>query len=283
MTTLDISRLVRVAAIGLYCCLASCSQQPSAKAPAPPAASASQKEAQELIFSAAASTKDVIEALASQFANQSPAKIQINPGSSSALAAQIVEGAPLDLFLSANELWANNVSEAGLSLSSHKLLTNRLVLVVPRGNLAGVAAPPDLLSDKVRHLALAGEKVPAGQYADQALTKLDLLEKLTASEKIVRGQDVRNTLSFVERGEAEAGIVYATDVRGAPEVEVVHEFDPSLHEEIVYVLVVLRHGEGNPAVKSFAEFLQSPAADRVYEKFGFQRWRETPADRESAP
>ena len=118
-----------------------------------------------------------------------------------------------------------------------RLLTNQLVIVVPSGNPGDVREPKDLLSDKVKKIALAGEKVPAGMYAEQALTKLDLLPQLTAAQKIVRGQDVRNTLSFVERGEAEAGIVYSTDVRIASGVTTAHEFDASLHDEIVYVLV----------------------------------------------
>ena len=133
--------------------------------------------------------------------------------------------------------------------------------------------PKDLLSDKVEKIALAGEKVPAGMYAEQALTKLDLLPQLTAAQKIVRGQDVRNTLSFVERGEAEAGIVYSTDVRIASGVTTAHEFDASLHDEIVYVLVLLKHESELPAAREFFEFLQSPLADDAYGRFGFARLR----------
>ena len=78
-----------------------------------------------------------------------------------------------------------------------RLLTNKLVIVVPAGNPAEVHKPEDLLSDKVQKIALAGEKVPAGMYADQSLEKLGLLKQLTDAGKIVRGQDVRNTLSYV--------------------------------------------------------------------------------------
>jgi len=256
----------------LACCLiASCGGDAKA-----PKAAAAKGEVQKtpstvVLVSAAASTKELMEALAAEFSQKSKATIKVNPGPSSGLANQIIEGAPADLFLSANREWATKVAEAGLAESSKELLTNKLVLIVPKGNPAGIREPNDLLSEKVKKIALAGEKVPAGKYADQALTKLDLLEKLTAGGKIARAQDVRGALSFVERGEAEAGIVYSTDVSIAPNVEVAHEFDPALHDEIVYVLVMLKHGEKNIDAMSFFEYLQSDGADAVYVKAGFSR------------
>jgi molybdate transport system substrate-binding protein len=108
-------------------------------------------------------------------------------------------------------------------------------------------------------------------YADQALTKLELLEPLVTAGKIVRGQDVRSALSFVERGEAEAGIVYSTDLTAAQGVKTVHEFDPSLHDEIAYVLVLLKRDDASPRAKELFEFLQSAEADAVYAQFGFER------------
>ena len=89
--------------------------------------------------------------------------------------------------------------------------------------------------------------------------------------KIARGQDVRMALTYVEKGEAEAAIVYATDVPAAKNVIQVYEFDPALHDEIVYVLVLLKKGESNPAAKELFEFLQSPEADATYRIFGFER------------
>jgi molybdate transport system substrate-binding protein len=224
-----------------------------------------------LVVSAAASTKEVMEALAAKFRTETGTEVKLNLGPSSGLAVQIEAGAPTDLFLSANQQWADDVSKAGLAESSVRLLTNQLVLVVPKDNPARVKQPQDLLLPAVKKIALAGEKVPAGMYAAQALTKLDLLQKLTDAEKIVRGEDVRSALSYVERGEAEAGIVYSTDVTAAPGVTQVYEFDPKLHDEIVYVLVLLKHGSENPAANSFFQFLQSDKANDVYAKFGFTR------------
>jgi molybdate transport system substrate-binding protein len=143
------------------------------------------------------------------------------------------------------------------------------VLVVPKGNPAMVQKPEDLLESRVKKIALAGENVPAGKYADQALKKLKLFDELAAAGKFARGQDVRNALQFVETGEAEAGIVYSTDANGSS-VQVVYEFDPSLHDKIVYVLLLLKHGDQNPNAKAFFDYAQSAAARDVFSAAGFQ-------------
>lgn len=243
----------------------------SASAPAAPPTETKTAQTGEVTISAAASTKEVIELLAGKFTEQTGVKVLVNLGPSSGLATQILAGAPVDLFLSANQEWADKIDERKQAESQHRLLTNRLVLIVPKGNPAKVREPKDLRSTAVKKIALAGEKVPAGKYADQALTKLGLLEELVATGKIARGQDVRSALSYVERGEAEAGIVYSTDVSVAPEVELVHELNPALHDEIVYVLVLLKRGQDNPATKKLYEFLQSKEATEAYAKFGFSR------------
>jgi molybdate transport system substrate-binding protein len=224
-----------------------------------------------LIYSVAASAKEVMETLAEEFQSQTKVEVKVNLGPSSGLASQILAGAPADLFLSASREWAAEVERAGHAAATVGLLTNRLVLVTPAHNRVGVKGPDDLLASSVQQVALAGENVPAGVYATQALSKLGLFERLVQVKKIVRAQDVRGALHFVERGEVEAGIVYATDAAAAPGVTVVYEFPPDLHEEIVYALVLLKHGSENTAARRFFEFLQSSPADETYKRFGFAR------------
>jgi molybdate transport system substrate-binding protein len=252
----------------------------SCSKPAPPAAQKDQRATsaaqpatgiEPLIFSAAASTKEVMETLSEKFKAERGTEVKINLGPSSGLATQILKGAPADLFLSANQEWADAIKSASLADSTCRLLTNKLVMIVTKGNPRAVHEPKDLLSAKVKKVSLAGEKVPAGKYAEQALSKLGLLQPLVDDAKLVRGQDVRSALTYVERGEAEAGIVYATDVSVAPQVESVFTFDPAQHDEIVYVLVLLKRGAQNPAARQFYEFLQSSTADQTYVKFGFSR------------
>lgn len=256
-------------AIGLSACSGPAPQAVAEKSN--DAAASGHVSSEPITISAAASTKEVIESLADLFRTKMGGEVKVNLGPSSGLASQILAGAPADLFLSANQEWADEIQKAGEAATAARLLTNRLVIVVPTGNPGGVKKPDDLLSDKVKKIALAGEKVPAGMYADQSLEKLGLLKKLTDAGKIVRGQDVRSALSYVERGEAEAGIVYSTDVGSAEGVEQEYAFDSKLHDEIVYVLVLLKHGSENPVAQKFYEFLQSPAADAVYAKSGFSR------------
>jgi molybdate transport system substrate-binding protein len=224
-----------------------------------------------LIFSAAASTKDAIESLTNDFTGFAHVKVHVNAGPSNALADQILSGAPADLFLSANQQWADEVAKGGQTAEAVRLLTNRLVIVVPEANPAQVRKPSDLLSDRVTKIALAAEHVPAGMYADQALANLGLMKELVERGKIARGHDVRSALSYVERGEAEAGIVYSSDVGMATGFKSAHEFVPTLHDEIVYVLVLTKLGGTKQAARQLFEFLQSPAADATYAEFGFRR------------
>ncbi|MFO0819208.1 MAG: molybdate ABC transporter substrate-binding protein [Pirellulales bacterium] len=240
----------------------------SASAPSVPSVVVSDRV---LTISVATSTKDVVEQLVAEFSRDTGVRVAVNAGSSSSLAAQIEAGAPVDIFLSASRNWAESVVKKRATSESRSLLSNRLVLVVPAGNPGKVQQPSDLASERVTRLALAGEKVPAGVYAGQALTRLGLLETLEKNGKIARGLDVRATLGFVERGEAEAGIVYATDVRGVATVETVHTFDSALHEPIDYVLVLLKDdaGEDPTDSKRLFDFLVSPRAQAEYHRYGY--------------
>ena len=279
-------RLMLVFAALVACAVASCARQPSGAAGSASTSKVnsgqiSGAEEEPITISTAASTKELVERIAANFTRETGVKVQVNAGSSSSLASQILAGAPVDLFLSANEQWPDKLREAGLAAQSSRLLTNKLVLIVPKGNPAGVKSPQDLLQPAVKRIALANEKVPAGKYADQALTKLGLLEQLVSAGKIARGQDVRTALSYVERGEAEAGIVYATDVPIAKGIEQVHEFDRALHDEIVYVLVLVKRDGSHPAARDLHRYIQSNEANPAYREFGFERLR--PAGRPRQP
>ena len=120
-----------------------------------------------------------------------------------------------------------------------------------------------------KRIAVAGPTVPAGIYARQALKKLKLLDMLEADKKIVAGDNVRVTLTYVERGEVEAGIVYATDARISDKVEQVYTFAADTHEPIRYPLVLLKSGQTSTSARAFFEYLQSAKAKEIFEKQGF--------------
>jgi molybdate transport system substrate-binding protein len=226
--------------------------------------------ARPLLLLAAASTKDAVEHIASEFERQTGTSVRVSAGPTNALANQIVLGAPADLFLSANEQWAKHVAENGLSEAITPLLTNKLVLVVPADNPAKVKTPADLAESRVKRIALAGENVPAGIYAEQALRAIELYGPLVDGKKIVRGQDVRITLGYVERAEVDVGIVYATDAKIARQVAVVSQFDPKTYEPMVYPLVLVKRDQPDAQARKLYEFMRSSGARAVFEKFGFE-------------
>jgi molybdate transport system substrate-binding protein len=219
---------------------------------------------------AAASTKDAVEEVAASFQKQTGTRVLVSTGPSNALAAQIAAGAPADLFLSANEKWAEHIQGQGLAVEVTPLLTNGLALIVPRNNPGQVSSPTNLAARRVKRVALAGENVPAGIYAEQALRDLGVYDLLVGANKIVRGQDVRITLGYVARGEAEAGIVYDTDARIDANVIVVDRFNPKSYDPIVYPLVLIKRERSGAAARKLYEHFRSPEAAKIFEKYGFQ-------------
>lgn len=217
----------------------------------------------------AASTTDAIEEVARIFQDEMQIEVVISTGPSNGLAQQILAGAPVDVFLSANKKWADAIADQALASETVDLLANRLVLIVPEGNPARIKDPADLARTKVSRVAIAGENVPAGIYAQQALRNLGLFRQLRESNKLARGSDVRITLAYVERAEAEAGIVYATDARISDRVEVISEFDPQSYDPVVYPAVLLKTASGRTAAVRFFTFLQSSEGQAVFQRFGF--------------
>ncbi len=236
---------------------------------ADPAKVAADKSSGRVVAFVAASTQDAVREIASAFNKDNRAGIKVNADDSGKLAMQIGADAPADLFLSANEKWADFVKEKGFVAETKVLLGTALVLVVPKGNPAGVKEPKDLLKREVKHVGIAGATVPAGIYARQALEKAQIWSKLQEEKKLVPGENVRVTLAYVERGEVEAGIVYATDAKIADQVEVVYTFAGSDHDPIRYPLVLLRKGQENRAARAFFAYLQTPPAAAIFKKFGF--------------
>src|SRR5262249_45046139 len=151
---------------------------------------------------------DAVDEIARAFEAATATEVEVSPGASSKLSKQIVEGAPADLFLSADQANADELEKKGLVAERRNLLANRLVVVVPADSSVSVSSLNDLAAPTVPRVALALEAVPAGAYAREALRKAGMWERV--EPKVVGGEDVRATLAFVEQG-ADAGIVYLTD------------------------------------------------------------------------
>jgi molybdate transport system substrate-binding protein len=216
---------------------------------------------------AAASTKEAIEQVARDFQGDNSTPVEVSLGPSSGLAKQIEQGASADLFLSADQASADYLAAKQLVSARRNLLTNRLVVVVPTAFDVGVRELRDLADPRIRRLALAEPKVPAGEYARQALRKAGVWGKV--EDRVVGGIDVRATLQFVARGEAEAGLVYRTDALGQTRVRVAVEVEPGLHDPIHYPLVLLRREPVKQAARRFYDYLGSEKAAGVFERAGF--------------
>lgn len=223
----------------------------------------------KVLMLAAASTTDVVEQIRDVFVRLHPrVTVHTSYAASSTLARQIDAGAQADLFLSASRQWADFVEKRKLVARQRDLLANELVVVVPADSELAIKTAEDLTSDKIERLALADvSSVPAGIYAKQALVKLGLWDAVKS--KVTGAADVRQALQFVERGAAEAGIVYATDAAASKRVRIAVRLDADLSDSIRYPLLLLKHGADNRAAVAFYKFLASPAAARVFKQHQF--------------
>jgi molybdate transport system substrate-binding protein len=221
--------------------------------------------ADNLIVLSAASTTDTMNEIGTLFAQKSGHTVQFSFGSSGALARQIQNGAPADLFLSANEKWMDELGGKFIDDSTRiDLLKNRLVLIAPKGRTVTL---DERFSGR---LAIGNvESVPAGMYAKQVLEKKGWLDALRPH--LVSCDSVRNVLFFVERGETDAGIVYSTDAKISDRVEVASVFPEELHDPIRYPAAVCQASKHPVASNAFLAFLQSPEASEIFKQYGFER------------
>ncbi len=232
----------------------------------------SKNNATSILFLTASSTVDACQEIADLYYQRSGQRVVISSGASNALAQQILAGVPADLFFSANPKWTQLLYEKELSFSPEPLLSNQLVVISNTKEILEMDIADYLLQPSIQRIALAGQNVPAGQYAQQALQGIECYQKLIESGKIVRGQSVRMALNFIQTGEAQVGIVYASDAHASQDVYIVHEFSSSDHDPIIYPIVMLQNSDRLKEVEDFHEFLLSPPALKVFEKHGFLRY-----------
>jgi molybdate transport system substrate-binding protein len=220
---------------------------------------------------AAASLTDSMKQLAELYRTRTGRTVTLSFGASSTLARQIEQGAPADIFFSADADWMDYLARGGhIAAGSRKnLLGNQLVMIAaPDAPPAPRIAPRFDLKGALGdgHLALADPaSVPAGKYGKAALTALGVWAAV--APKVVHAENVRVALEYVARSEAPYGIVYATDARVAPRVKLVGVFPESSHPPIIYPVALT--STASPGARDFLTFLSSSAARTVFEKAGF--------------
>ncbi|RZU00760.1 molybdate ABC transporter substrate-binding protein [Rivibacter subsaxonicus] len=228
----------------------------------------------EVVVFAAASLTDVLQAIARRGGFE---KVKFSFASSSTLARQIEQGAPAQLFISADEPWMDAVQKAGLvqAGSRRDWVTNRLAVVRPGAQEPGT--PPEtaeavqvllrsvLKQPEARIATGDPAHVPVGRYAQAALTGLGLWDAV--APRLARADNVRNALALVERGEAPLGIVYRTDALASPKVQVAALFPAASHAPIRYPLALLKGA--TPEAQRFAAYLFGPEAQALLREAGF--------------
>ncbi|HMF07126.1 MAG TPA: molybdate ABC transporter substrate-binding protein [Methylocella sp.] len=221
---------------------------------------------------AAASLKTALDEIAAAFAAETGKTAPVVYASSAILAKQIEQGAPADIFISADIDWMDYLARSGLirSETRRNLLGNALVLIEPSNantdlviasgfDLAGATG-----NGKIAVCTIAS--CPGGIYAKQALDALGIWAKV--EPKLAQADNIRSALNLVSRGEASFGIVYATDAKADPKVKVVGVFPESTHSPIIYPAALVGTSKNSDAAR-FLDFLSSPAADKIWMEQGF--------------
>ena len=221
---------------------------------------------------AAASLTDVLQELGDGFTKETSIPVRFSFAASSALARQIENGSPADVFFSADLEWmdylqARNLIQPG---TRHNVLGNRLVLIAPTDSKVRLKIEPGFaLATALGKGRLATgdpDAVPAGRYAREALTTLGVWAEV--ADRLVRADSVRSALAFVDRGEVPLGIVYETDALIDKQVRVVDVFPDNSHLPIVYP-VALTSRAGADAAK-FVAYLRGPAGEIAFKAHGFK-------------
>jgi molybdate transport system substrate-binding protein len=227
-----------------------------------------------VVVFAAASLKNALEEVTADWSRETGHAVRASYAGSSKLARQIQQGAPADVFISANRDWMDALEQAKLidACSRRDVLSNRLVLIAHGRDAAPVDVGPGLdlaglLGDRRLVMAIV-DAVPAGIYGKAALTSLGLWEKVRG--KVAQAENVRAALVLVARGEAPYGIVYETDAGAADNVTVVGRFPPSSHPAIVYPAAVVAGSRNARQAARFLAHLQSAQARIIFERHGFR-------------
>ncbi len=225
--------------------------------------------AEEIRISVPASMTDAMKELSAQFgASGKHAQIIPNYGPSGTLAKQIVEGAPADLFISANQKWMSYLrDEKKIDPASEKILAANTLVFVGANNPA-VTKLADITA--LKRIAIGSPKsVPAGEYAVQAMEKAGIYNQLEEGQKLVMAKDVRQSLTYADRGETDGAFVYKTDAMMATQAVILFEVPQDLYEQVTYPIALTVDGAKNGEAKALYDFLTGPEALKVFLKYGF--------------
>lgn len=229
------------------------------------------KEKVELLVSAAASLTDVMGELKEEYKGVNPeTDLNFTFGSSGALQAQIEEGAPVDVFMSAAQKQMLALKDGNLMLNDtiKTLLVNKVVLIIPKDSDLKISSFEELEDKAIKKIAIGDPgNVPVGQYCEEIFENLSIKDKIQS--RLILANDVRSVLTWVENGEVDCGIVYATDAFTTDKVTIVTEAPEGSHKEVTYPVGVVKDSKHHDESKAFLDFLSTEKAASIFEKHGF--------------
>lgn len=224
----------------------------------------------QLNISAASSLIEVMKQLKSEYENQTEVELQVNFGSTGSLAKQIERGAPVDLFISADEKWLDILNQKNY-INTKTVTTigeNNLVIIQNKENNFVVNSLNDLSQLTIGKIGIGHpESVPAGKYAKESLVATNVWESIT--NKFVYAQNVRQVLTYVETANVEIGFVYKSDAMTSNEVEIIYDVPNELHDSIFYDIAITNESKHKKEAEQFIKFLQSEEAKLTFEEYGF--------------
>jgi molybdate transport system substrate-binding protein len=223
-----------------------------------------------LRVSAASSLTDALHEIASLYQRETHDTLLFDFGASSTLARQIAEGAPSDVFISADELKMDQLQQRGfiIKASRRSILSNTLVIIVPGDSNLKIANAADLADDAISNIAVAEpQSVPAGIYAKEYLRGLHVWDRI--KDKIIPTENVRAALAAVESGNVQTAIVYRTDALISRSVRIAFEVPREEGPTISYPVAIVGDSKQKAAAQRFIDFLLTPAAQEIFRKYGF--------------
>lgn len=261
--------LVLVLALGLYGCTGSNETKEDVNSNGNASTNESAKPI-ELTISAAASLTEAYNELKDIYESEKYVKLIFNYGSSGALQKQIEEGAEVDVFVSAGQKQMNALEEKDLIIKDTRedIYRNELVLIVPEEYKDEITSINDIIGTDLKLSIGVPETVPVGQYAKEALEYLKIWNKLQTN--IVLAKDVSQVLTYVEKGEVAAGIVYSSDSVRAKQSYIAEIFSEETHRPIVYPAAVVASTKNKEASIDFLSFLRTDKAKEILGKHGFK-------------
>ena len=237
-----------------------------------PPQSTAQAQGNDLVVFAAASLKNALDAVNAEWQKETGKKAAISYAASSALAKQIEQGAPAQMFISADLDWMDYLAGKNLIKPDTRsnLLGNRIVLIAPKDKAQPVDIKAGFDLAKILgdgRLSMANvDSVPAGKYGKAALEKLGVWQSVSA--KIAQAENVRAALLLVSRGETPAGIVYQTDAAADPNVTIIGTFPEDTHPPIIYPIALTAEAS-HPDAMAFLAYIKSAKAKPIFEAQGF--------------